>query len=62
MCIPFFTNDSNHDDLTTANNSTLPLEENTCQQLTQTCKLPTKLREYIVYRFYVSIILKLSKT
>ena len=48
-CIPFFTNDSNLDDLTTATNSISPHEENTCQRPTRTRRLPNKLREYVVY-------------
>ena len=51
MCIPFFTNDSNLDDLTTATNSTSPHEENTCQRPIRTRRLPNKLREYVVYWF-----------
>ena len=49
--IPFFSSDSNHDDFTTANNSTLPHEKHTLEQPTQTRRLPTELNEYVVYRF-----------
>ena len=45
-CMPFFTNDSNLDDLATANNNAPSNEENTCQRPTRTRRPPSKLREY----------------